>query len=254
MIIGSTAMKYHFPEAREPKDYDVLSPESVVAPDGQRVDAFWDDSFPIEWAHPGHASPEYLYATKVSHAFWDWSGNNWSKHMSDILFFQSKGVEFDREVYDILRPVWKAKHGRKVETNLNQTKANFFADAVVRKYDHDSLHMSVCYGDRPVYEPLLKEGSEVLIDNDKFWALDLEEKFKVIREECYATALERFVIPSDYTCSPRGAYAKSMKKCITSLFKGEWALFIVLNYSELHKPDMDYVAHHKSKSHLLIPL
>lgn len=262
MIIGSYATKHHFPDFREPKDLDTMVSNDYIdehgllvrTREGLRVDNFWHESFPEAWDGMDIASPSYLYTTKVSHAFWDWRGNNWNKHMSDILFFQRKGVEFDREVYDILRPIWKAKHGRKVETNLNQSKDAFFKDAVVRKYDHDSLHDSVAYGERPMYESLLKEGSEVLIDSDKFWALPLEEKFKVIREEVYATALERFVVPSDYTCSPRAAYAKSMYKAITSLFKNEWALFIVLNYSELHRPDIDYVSHHRANAHRLILL
>lgn len=253
MLIGSRAMKHWFPDFREPKDTDHFSSVPI---DG--AETFWHPAFPVQWDQKAAvASPNLLYTIKVSHAPWDLHGT-WNKHMHDILFLQSQkkrfpGIEFDRESYDILFSVWKEKHGKK-RVNLNKTKDDFFGDAVVRKYDHDSLHDSVAYDDAPMYTRILKDGSDVLVDNNKFWSMSHEDKIKTIREEVYATALERWVIPSDYTVSPRAAYARAMKKSITSLFKNEWALFIVLNYSELYKPDMNYVQHHRSKSHKLILL
>lgn len=247
MIIGSLAMKKHFPEAREPKDRDAF-----LKYDFPGWEVFWHESFPEEWAGMNVASPDFLYTLKVSHSFWDLHGT-WAKHMHDVLFLKSKGAKFDREAYDILYPVWKAKHGKN-RVNLNQSKDDFFADAVNRKYDHDSLHLSCCYGERPLYERILRDGSEVLTDRAKFDNLSYEDQLRVIREETYATALERWVIPSDYRVSPRAAYAKAMKKCITSLFKGEMALWIVLHYEDLYQPDIDYVALHHSKADQLILL
>lgn len=248
MLIGSKAAKVWYPNFREPKDEDHFSPDPDLPGDN-----FWHKSFPISWAEPRIANPEELYTIKVSHAPWALQNGSWEKHMQDILFYQDKGVEFNRSMYDILNPVWKEVHGKK-RVNLDMTKDDFFNDAVDRKYDHDSLHDSVAYGDVPMYTRILKDGSDVLVDNGKFWAMSQEDKFKTIREEVYATALERWVIPSDYRISPRLAYARAMKKSIISLFKGKWALFITLNYKDLYKPDMDYVNHHRSKSHKLIKL
>jgi hypothetical protein len=248
MIIGSTAMKHHFPDFREPRDLDAFAHGKV----GSGYEPFWDDSFPEEWLHDGFATIDQLYTIKISHSFWELHGT-WEKHMYDMMVLNKAGAKFDREMYDILYPVWKSLHGKN-RVNLNQGKNAFFADAVIRKYDHDSLHMSCCYNDRPMYEQILRDGSEVLTDRAKFDSLSYEDQLKVIREETYATALERWVIPSDYRVSPRGAYAKAMKKCITSLFKGEMALWIVLNYENLVQPDIDYVALHKSKAHHLITL
>lgn len=258
LVIGSRAMKHHFPDfKREPKDLDIISPLSKAALEdiypNVHIDLFWDDRMAgLFKGSRGWATVNELYTLKVSHAFWDINGT-WNKHMADILFLQSKGAEFDRTLYDALLPIWKEQHGKK-RTSLAKNKMDFFGDAVVRKYDHDSLHDSVAYSDEPMYTRILKDGSEVMVDNDKFWAMSLDDKYKTIREEVYATALERWVIPTDYTISPRLAYAHAMKKSLTSLFKGEWALFIVLNYTQLWQPDMNYVAHHKSKAHKLIPL
>jgi hypothetical protein len=248
MLIGSKAAKFWYPDFREPKDEDHFSPDPDLPGDN-----FWHESFPSHWADNVTANPVMLYTIKVSHSPWALQNGSWEKHMNDILFYQDKGVDFSREAWEILHPVWKEVHGQK-RVNLNKTKEDFFGDAVIRKYDHDSLHDSVAYGDEAMYIRILKEGSDVLVDNDKFWAMSHEDKLKTIREEVYATALERWVIPMDYRISPRMAYARAMKKSITSLFKNEWALFIILNYKDLYKPDFDYVAQHKSKSHKLILL
>lgn len=248
MLIGSKAAKVWYPDFREPKDEDHFSPDPDLSGDN-----FWHENFPADWAEDFVATPEELYTIKVSHAPWALQNGSWEKHMQDVLFFQRKGVEFSQEMYDILRPVWLDVHGKK-RVNLNMTKDDFFDDAVDRKYDHDSLHDSVAYGDVPMYTRILKDGSDVLVDNDKFWAMSQEDKLKTVREEVYATALERWVIPTNYTVSPRMAYARAMKKSLISLFKGKWALYITLNYKDLYKPDMDYVKHHKSKSHKLILL
>lgn len=250
MLIGSKAMKVWYPDFREPKDEDHFSPDPAKFGDN-----FWHETFPDVWSADYTASPSQLYTIKVSHSPWALENGSWEKHMHDILKLQSEGVAFDRKMYDILYPVWKEKHGKK-RVALNKDKETFFGDAVVRTYDHDSLHESVAYHDRPMYTQFLKEGADVDIDNNKFWApaVSHEDRLKTIREEVYATALERWVIPTNYRVSPRAAYARAMKKSITSLFKGRWALFIVLNYTDLYKPDMDYVAMHKSKSHKLIKL
>jgi hypothetical protein len=200
-----------------------------------------------------HANPDFLYTLKISHSFWEINGT-WDKHAADIYWLQKNAdVEFLPEVYDIVYPVWKELHGKK-KTNLAQGKQTFFADAVVRKYDHDSLHDSVCYHDEPWYLSILKDGEEVLTDWDKFMALPYESQLQLVREEIYATALERIVIPKNYKVSPQWAYAWALRRTATSLFKGKWALWLMLHYSDVFRADMDYVARHKSRADRLILL
>ena len=247
MLIGSSAMKVWFPDQREPKDADYFSPDTL-----DNTDTFWHESFPLEWAADRVATIDELYTIKVSHSFWELHGT-WDKHMADILFLQKNGAELLPEMYGILFPVWKERHGRK-QTNLNQNKENFFRDAVVRKYDHDSLHDSVCYHDEPWYLAILKDGEQVLTDWEKFMDLPYVSQKQLVREEIYATALERILIPSNYTRSPRWAYAWALRRTVTSLFKGKWALWLVLHYKDIYKPDMDYLARHQSRSDQLILL
>lgn len=248
MLIGSQAMKYWLPQSREPKDWDWFSKDPATS-----GDKFWDESFPEEWKDDSLiATIDELYTIKVSHSFWEIKGK-WDRHMSDLLFLKQNGAEFLPEVYDTLYPVWKEAHGKK-RTNLNQNKNNFFADAVVRKYDHDSLHDSVAYGETPLYESILVDGEDVLTDWNKFMAMGYETQLKLVREEIYATALERILIPSGYLRSPGYAYHWALRRTCTSLFKGKWALWLVLHYQDLCKPDMDYLARHKSRMDRLIIL
>lgn len=264
-FVGSTAMKFHYPDFREPKDIDLLMSDDkhdIVRllkesnPDA-KVDAFIDERL-AQWDWNYFATPDEMLTLKISHSFWEInrSSQNWDKHASDIRFLQRNGAQFIRELYDILLPIWKERYGKK-QVNLNKKANDFFADAVNRKYDHDSVHESVAYTPgHALYKNILKEGSDVLVDNDKFWALDLDEQLQLrtVREEIYATALERILIPKDYKSSPRGAYWWALRRTATSLFKGEWALFLMLHLDELAVPDMDYMQQHLDNQDQLILL
>jgi hypothetical protein len=264
-LIGSHAARRHFSDFREPHDVDFHTADADEAENfkqkyrdaGKRPPDVFVDQRLEEWPYWGpFATPEELYTMKVSHAFWEINRdpNNWNKHMSDVIFFQRKGVDFNRELYNILRPIWKDLHAPH-RTSLAQNKKNFFNDAVKRIYDHDSIHASIAYGDHPLYEDILVPGEEVMVDNDRFFNdMDLETQLKCVREEVYATALERILIPRDYSGSPGAAYAWALRRTITSLFKGEWALWTVLHYDTLARPDCNYLQRHLDNKDKLIPL
>jgi hypothetical protein len=254
LIIGSTAMAEYLPGRREPKDFDTFSDDP--RPWSSAHDIFWHDSF-YKWLGVGHtprvATLDELYTIKVSHSYWELPNGSWDKHMSDIVALKNAGAQLDLGLHDLLYSVWEEKHGRK-RVNLKMTKDDFFSDAVTRIYDHDSIHDSVAYGDVPVYDSMLVDGKSVAMDMAAIKALPFETQVRLYREEIYATALERWVIPTGYKISPRKAYAWAARKTIVSLTKGWSARFLVENYEIFRKPDMDYVAHHKSKAHKLVRL
>jgi hypothetical protein len=247
-------MSIHFKDfKRDPKDIDLFTNKPV--PEGLYnlpVETFWHDKL-SEWEFGSVATPDELLTIKVSHAFWELKNKSWNKHMMDIMFLQSKGAEFIPELYDILYPIWEEVHGKK-KVNLEADPDDFFNDRIVKRvYDHDSLHESVAYYDRPLFERILRDNSEVAVDKAKWEALPHEDKLKMVREEVYATALERKLVPTDYTANPRAAYGWTLQKTITSLTKGWFALFVVLNFKDLTKPDVDYVQRHKDNAHMLRP-
>jgi hypothetical protein len=253
-LIGSTAIKYHFPDfPREPKDVDYFSPKKLQAADGgPTVETFWHEDLEGVFSEM-IATPDELYTIKVSHAFWELKNGSWSKHMMDVLFLQSKGATLIPELYKILYKVWEDTHGKK-KVNLESDPEEFFNDKIVKRiYDHDSIHESVAYYDRPLFERILRDDSDVAVDKSKWDAMDHEDKLKMVREEIYATALERKLVPSDYKSSPGAAYNWTLRKTITSLTKGWFALFVVENFKDLTKADVDYVKRHKDNAHKLRP-
>lgn len=248
LLVGSRAAKDWFPDFREPKDIDYFSPRKIAG-----AETFWHDSLVnYNWRYSDIASPDELYTIKVSHAFWNLHGT-WNKHMYDVLFFQDALAEFIPELFDILYPIWEERYGKK-RANLNAKPEDFFNKNVHRVYDHDSIHRSIAYYDRPLFERILRDGHEVAVDKAKFDALSYEDKLRLVREEVYATALERQLIPSNYKMSPRGAYNWAMMKTVTSFSKGWFPLFIVQNYQDLYKPDVNYLARHKENSDRLVLL
>jgi hypothetical protein len=251
ILVGSAAAKLHIPEWREPKDMDVFTDANI---DQKGFDPFWHESFASIFRPDDVriADIDELYTIKVSHMYWDLKNGSWEKHMSDALKLKrDHGARLLVDMHNVLYKVWEEKYGKKV-VDLDMDKASFFDDAVPRVYDHDSVHYSVAYGDHPLYESFLKDGEEINIDMKKVWAAPFETQVKLFREEIYATALERVVIPSNYKGSPRAAYAWALKRTVTSLTKGRSARFIADNLDRFVAPDVDYVKRHKENAHKLI--
>lgn len=228
----------------------MFAPEPI-----EGTDRFWHPAF-AEWidqSWPRYATPDELYTIKVSHSYWEIKNGSWLKHIEDAAWLKSKGASLIPDLHRTLYGVWEERYGSKRVT-LDMESGVFFTDAVKRKYDHDSLHASVAYGDQPMYLSVLKDGSAVAVSLAKIKALPFTDQVKLFREEVYATALERIVIPKNYRCSPRAAYAWALRRTITSLTKGWSAQFLVENYDTFRAPDTDYVARHLSQQDKLIPL
>lgn len=255
-IIGSHAAKVWFPDFREPKDIDYFwdqKPEKRA--DGIRVEHFYDprlEAYEGKWEFDKYASPNELYTIKVSHLFWN---NRWVKHAKDAIYFQDNECEFIPELYDVLYPIWVSHYGKKKAYLPKGTQAEgFFNNAVSRVYDHDSIHASVAYYDTPLFNAVLADGESVAVDWSKFEQLSSVDKLRLVREEVYATSLERHIIPSDYKMNPVHGYRKALEQTITSFWKGKWALFAALNLRELVNPEVDYVQVHKDNSERLVLL
>lgn len=247
VVIGSTAAREHLPDWRKPRDLDVFATKPI---DGAEV--FWDDRLHAWFDENRVATLDELYTIKASHAYWELHGT-WQKHMSDLLALKQAGAVLLPDLHQILYGIWQDKHGAKV-LDLNQEAEEFFADAVTRVYVHDSIHESVAYYDRPLYERCLADGHSVKMDMQKVWGLPFLDQVKLFREEIYVTALERLIIPNNYKYSAGAAYQWALRRTITSLTKGKSALFLVDNFHQFYRADIDYVARHHNKSNKLIPL
>jgi len=240
ILFGSQAAKNYFPDFRETHDLDWLVKEDnkqAELIDEIRNEYYHIPPFDYLLDQPkGILSPEQLYTLKVSHSFWD---IKWEKTMFDINFFQEKNLKLDENLFNELYSFWEIKHKEK-RVNLNQSNEKFFNSYVKRKYIHDDIHKEMSYYDEPMFNKLKKDKSKAWINKEMFFNLSKEDQIKTCREEIYVTALERCLIPSDFKIHTLSGYSKACKLLITSMTKGWFPKFIVENWKELRKPDIDY--------------
>ena len=239
MVIGSQAAKYHFPDFYRPcKDIDKISEIKERGSDNHFCSSFQyilDSNPNLEYA-----TPEILYTLKLSHCFWN---IHWNKTMRDILFFQQKRIKHDEELFQKLYLDWNNIHGSKKKVKLKKRNEEFFKDNVDRIYIHDDLHYAVAYYKEPLYQKIKSDKSSAATSQILFEQLSFEDKIKLCREESYVTALERILIPSEFTKSRKFAYIEAIKCLLTSMTSGWFPKFIALHWYLLYDlDDHDFVA------------
>ena len=234
VLIGSQAIKYWYPDfPREPKDWDyaVNNREALFVSSSKSIEYHLNPHIYGVPQSPNFTvlSAEHLLTLKMSHIFWD---INWSKHMFDIQFLLRKGNKLDFSLFHKLYEFWPSIHSTNKRSDLKMTADKFF-DNALKTYDHDFLHTLL--NAVPTYTKVLKDGSEVEPDEEKFEALSHSDKLALVREEVYVMAFER-IGDRDY----REAYGWMLKKFIISHAPIWEAIWIIENYIELHKPLINY--------------
>ena len=241
MIFGSTAAKYWYPDFRTPKDIDVLAQTGEFS---EKHQTYWyGESSEYILKHnpyPDYVCPIFLYTIKAAHSKWDIF---WDKTVADIMFFQRKGLKLHNELYSLLIKDFTKFHGKRWASLKNMNSKTFFEDKVTRKYVHDTVHEAVAFYDKPLYFEILKDptSTNVACSEEKFNKLSEENKLKLVMEEVYVTALERYLIPNDFKFSTQKAYYDSLKKLMTTMSSGWFSKYIVENYQHLYHYKYDYV-------------
>jgi hypothetical protein len=186
LIIGSTAIKHYFPDfSREPKDLDVVSSEKIES--NVRVE-YLDNPVITNYQATGYLKPNLLLTLKVSHLFWD---INWEKHLYDIQFLFKKDCKLNLKLLEELTSFWNVRLPKIRRSRLNQSKEEFFTNAINDSTDeHDNRHKLL--NSNPAYLQILKDNSEVEVDESKFLVLDFNEKVRVVFEETAVMAWERY--------------------------------------------------------------
>lgn len=234
IVFGSVAAKHWFSDFREPKDLDVISKSG----NEQKLrENYWVPTFEeiIERnSNPHFIDPVFLLTIKSAHLGWD---IHWNKTLNDIIFFKRKGLSMDRELYKKLVKDFTKIHGKKWASLKNKDSETFFQDAVKREYVHDDLHELVAVYDRPLYEQILKYPGTKSVEcsKEKFDKLSKEDKLLLVQEEIWVTALERFLIPSDFTYGSNLAYFNSFKKLVTTMSSNWFKQWIIDNVDKLVK-------------------
>lgn len=316
LIIGSQAMKHHklLGKGRKIHDTDFICTfqefkdwtkkhrykiELCVPLSGDkfhvRFQSGWNFEFEIAWPGStaedlmryngnGYASPEVLYALKMSHRYLK-DSPHFLKNMRDIQRFRRKGVGLTR---GWLRDVWLPRREEATyvykHPKLDVSKGEFFnGDGVQYVYDHDSIHLTVAlterthvqrcsgpsvpgklisYGEEvvttyPAYTFYMKDGSEVMTSKDKFFSVPEQIRLYGVYEESCVLALERSQIPYP-AADPRKSFETALMKVCTSITSGWFREYAWENYDRVISlyeslGESDYVERFKRNAHLLKP-
>lgn len=244
LIFGSIAAQYWFPDF--PRKIDENTDTDIMIPLISKP--FFKSTKLVEF-HSNYAfdfilkynknneyvDPDYLYTIKVSHAGWD---IHWDKTMKDIQFFKSKGCQLIEPLYDLLIEEWNnSDHHYKKRVNLNKKNEEFFKDAVTRKYNHDDLHQVFKFYDEPLHRTIALVKDTALPSFHKWEDLSHEDKMKCALEEIYTVATERYIIGQKMPA--KHSKYKAMKQLITSMTKGWFNTFLIVEFKELLYNDHD---------------
>ncbi len=201
MIIGSYAIKHHFPDfVRDPKDMDIVEGTLNTLPDSDVKVEFLKNPILIEWygkKYPYIIGKDELYTLKVSHSFWELENGSWEKHMWDIQFMKEKGCRLILHLFYKLYNYWNKVHSNNKRSNLKMNSEEFFDNAITFPVGHDDLHEilikhSYFNQDKPTYTKILKDGAEIEVNEDKFNLLT--EKEKLYYRSAFAKMLKKFII------------------------------------------------------------
>lgn len=258
LLIGSRAVSFWPVKYRnvEKSDYDIVTDQpEVFAGKKNKYEIFKTSDnrafesidctieVDVEGDLCGIPSLSDLYTIKLSHSFWN---IKWDKTMWDIAWFQKHNISYNPVLFDNLYRGWVELRGRK-PANLNKTNEEFFTKTVDRRYEHDDLHRATCYGERPIYEQCKEDLSRAAISQAMFFDLPRDLRIKMVKEEAYAIALERYLIPKNFNFSEKIAYRNALRLLITSLSKGWFPKFAVLNWVDIRTLDYDYVSEFKKR-------
>lgn len=232
IIIGSTALKYHYPDfTREPKDLDLIVEDSTQHVNKPGIE-FLENPVLLRYQKDGFIDPGLLLTLKISHMFWDM---NWEKHLYDIQFLKSKFLMVDNKILSEFIEYWEETKPKVRRSQLALSKEDFFTNNVNENVDeHDHLHTLI--NPVPMFSRLLKDGAEVELDEDKWDFLSKKDKLEVVREETYVMAYERY----EGKLHRIPAFRRQLKDNIMKHFPRYIAVFAILNYPELENPMFNY--------------
>jgi len=238
LIIGSVAASHYFPNFRQPKDIDVLTPAQLTTSDRSicNIESQWHDlaeEIIDSSANKIFADVDILYTLKLSHSYWD---IHWSKTIYDIVSFKQNMVCAGtprQDLHDRLVVMWSKIHGAK-KVNMNQNVDVFFNKHVDRIHDHEVVHELVAFNGRPMHEKIRLDLTNTWVDKDLFFSLSHQHQLDVALEEMIVVAIERGKLDVNKPkFAVSSALSKAHKLLITSMTKGWFAQFLVENTLDL---------------------
>ncbi len=118
----------------------------------------------------------------------------------------------------------------------------------LRVHEHDDLHRVTCYGSVPMYQQMKENADLAYVPAASFERLSHDERIRLVREECYALALERVLIPAqdlgiDY--AENDGFQHALRRICTTLARGWFRDFAIDNYPEISRYDKAFVGEYR---------
>ncbi len=259
LLIGSRALLFHKPDfkLKENADYDFISDyssdELKVILNLNKIEtttyAFLNNYEFINYISENKfiiingvkvypVSLKGLAIIKRSHLYRDYF---FDKHITMYhKYLCPKLNDFEYNVDDLKKindrfELTKKEFDKFGNPNLNQSVKDFFDDSVVKKYDHDYLHVLFAYNDKPLYMSMQTDYNKAWCIKEMWDNFSYSDKCKCVAEETYVIATERFQVNSNWKEPSKLSYMKALKKVCTTLTSGWFRDFAIDNYPEILK-------------------
>lgn len=183
-------------------------------------------------------TPVIVLSLKLSHMHYD---INWHKHLHDILYMNSLGIEPDMDLVFKLKAEWTEFYKGKDKIRLNKKPKDFFKASY--NQNHDNLHEHFKLTDEPIYKKFLKDNSEIAVDEHKFEQLTYIEQIYSVLEESMVVAYERKL-----------SLINGFKHVYTKLSKNWWNDFITKNFVIINSFINEFNKYFKEESKNVINL
>ncbi len=203
----------------------------------------------------GFATPEVLYSLKKAHISFP---AKFDKHIKDLMFLRGKlrikkqismidDLESESDLLDTYPALThmhfletEKRYGKLKTPKMNQSTEEFFGKSkkfVKSYYTHDNMHkaIAIMHTGEPVYLDMLKDGSEVETDHEKWKKLHIQQKIWAVMEEAYVIALERKILPGLFEedkeeWDVKDAFMWALMRICTTLCDGFFREFAVRAY------------------------
>lgn len=201
--------------------------------DGRSAQIFYDvynDGHPVDI----HG----LYTLKMSHRYLR-NSPHFKKTMSDIHLLRSHGAMIPDELMEFYKLRSKETYNYPTP-KLARNKVDFFENnqegyrnQTYMVYDHDTIHEAIKLYERPAYEYIKVDQSDVLCSK-QLWRNQMEYiKLATVYEEACVLALERHQIPNNFAPDPRKSFLMALEKICTSVASGWWREYAWENYQKV---------------------
>ena len=180
--------------------------------------------------------------------------HGWHRRIADYHRLRERigdatGTAAERAAHERLRVAVLARvDGSRADWTMRVSNEEFFRDFKyrwLRVFEHDALHCATSYDGVPLYRQLKEDPDQAYVPRAAFERLPHDRRIRLVREECYALALERVLIPAwdlGLGCDPRRAFQHALRRICTTLARGWFRDFAIDEHPAISNYDRDFVA------------